>query len=484
MRGTLRGIDKKRFERVSLIVLAIIFLGQVLIDGPIICVDSPSYLEMNFSREPVYPLFLLAFRTLFERMNITGTAYGQPAYLLAVVIVQSLLWIWAIWKLGTYVYRNFNALLGCLAVFFQIGVAFLNRYIAARRSMYSECIMTEALAMPLFLIANIYLWDLFEEYKASTLIKLLLVTVLIASIRKQMLIVLLTWMFVAFVIFLFVRSRRDPGKFLTCLILGVVAFISAIMLDRGYNYAVRGVFAGHTGNSTGAIDTLMYTATPESKALFAKYSDSEEFPHLDELYSEIYDICHENGYMVETSPGFTSREDLAVLNYDWVALVDHYAEVYDHIGFDVMIPSGDAYVAKYFPELDYVHAKIKENAVEKEIMNVLLLDDLKKLFTEEGHAFRVVFAANVLKAFVISNANTSPRILTKVSGIIYLLFLTVFIVCLLRRKDRAARICFIVFAGLAINCVITGSMIFPQPRYMCYSMGLFYLTLCCGILYR
>ena len=97
-----------------------------------------------------------------------------------------------------------------------------------------------------------------------------------------------------------------------------------------------------------------------------------------------------------------------------------------------------------------------------------------------------VLTANVMKAFVISNANISPRFLVTASALIYALYLMVFIGLLLKTNNPArpmtARLMFIVLAGIAINCVVTGSMIFPQPRYMCYGMGLFYFALLCGIL--
>jgi hypothetical protein len=47
----------------------------------------------------------------------------------------------------------------------------------------------------------------------------------------------------------------------------------------------------------------------------------------------------------------------------------------------------------------------------------------------------------------------------------------------LRKKEDILLMAFIVIVGVFINSVVTGSMIFPQPRYMCYSMGLFYLLM-------
>ena len=109
--------------------------------------------------------------------------------------------------------------------------------------------------------------------------------------------------------------------------------------------------------------------------------------------------------------------------------------------------------------------------------------DISGIFKGESKAFLYVFKANVLKAFVISVANISPRILITASLVIYILYLTLmFRMGVLRKKEDILLMAFIVIAGVFINSVVTGSMIFPQPRYMCYSMGLFYLLMSCGIL--
>ena len=91
------------FRLLSFVLLTIYFVGLALFDGPIWCVDSPSYTTMDFSREPVYPLFLLGLRSLFEALGINGELYDLPAYLTAAVVLQSLLWVFAIWYLGDFI---------------------------------------------------------------------------------------------------------------------------------------------------------------------------------------------------------------------------------------------------------------------------------------------------------------------------------------------------------------------------------------------
>lgn len=480
-----------RFKLLSVILSSVFYFGIALIDGPVWCVDTESYVIMNFSREPVYPLFLLGLRRLFDALNITAQPYNLPAYLTLAIILQSLLWILATCYIGFYILNITKNLgekksifLSAIAMLCQIGVAGINRFVANRGSMYSESLMTESLAMPLYVIFMVLLIKSFDEYNRMTLIKLFLLSILVCSIRKQMLIVLITWGFASFIFHIFVPKYRDLKKFAVTFIVIVMAFISINLIDCSYNYAIRGVFTTHTGNSKGGLDTLLYTANVDDDQLFAD-ADKDKFPNAVALFDEIYLQCKELKLTIDYAPGYELQEDSSVFNSDWASMAGHYADSYDVIGFDVVLPILKTYVADNFPELDEVHAAIKQDQVEQFLFKTLLKNTLKNVTNGNDRGAVYVLTANVLKAFVISNANISPEILIKVSLVIYFIYLVVFIALLLKRKtysaNIAARMMLIVMAGIAINSVVTGSMIFPQPRYMCYAMGMFYLALVWGI---
>ena len=480
------------FKLLSFALLTIYFVGIALFDGPVWCVDTPSYVDMDFSREPVYPLFLLGLRRLFEVLHIEAQPYGLPAYLTLAVILQSLLWVASSCHLGFFILNETSALgekksrlLSAIAMLGQAGVAGINRFIANRGSMYSESIMTEALAMPLYVIFTVELIKSFDGYERKSILKLFCLSIIICSIRKQMLIVLITWGFASFILHLFVKRHRSLRNFSLTVIAVVVAFVVITLADRGYNLAVRGVFASHIGNSKGGLDTLIYTALPEDSQLFADV-DAKKYPEMEALYTKIYNECQSQQLTIDYAPGYELAENSTVFNSDWVAMASHYADAYDVIGFDVVLPICDEYVAEYFPELDRTHAQIKENEIENLLFGKLLGHALSNIVKGQDRGAVYVLTANILKAFVISNANISPAVLIKVSLVIYAIYLAAFIALFLRKKTSqralAARMMFIVLAGIAINCVVTGSMIFPQPRYMCYGMGLFYLALVCGIL--
>ena len=480
---------------------AVFYLGMALKDGPVICVDSPSYIGMDFTREPIYPLFLWVLRSICTKIGFTDYMYGQEPYLFVAVIIQSIVWVIAAYTLGRFVYRQASQAiagkraiaLGFIAVLLQIGVAVLNRFVANRGSMYSECIMTESLAMPLFVMFSVELIRSFIDYDRNAFVRLAILGFLIGGIRKQMLITLIMWGGCAFILYLFVKRYRDFRKFLFVLLAVLISFAGITLMDRTYNLAVRSVFAGRVGDNKGGLNTLLYTALPEDRELFSQVES--KYPGITALYDEIYAECIAQGLTIDTAPGYELKEKSTIFSSDWVAMVDHYAQSYDVIGFDVTLPIIDSYVEEHYPDLDYTHHQIIENKIEGVMFKTLLKNGFNRIRTGTDRGIAYVFWGNVVKAFVMSDANISPRVLIPISFVIYGIFLVLMIwtgiKCLDRKGTPPGVITFrhtvlvmglVVFMGIAVNSFVTGSLIFPQPRYMCYSMGLFYLTLSCAIL--
>ena len=292
------------FKILSFVLPLIFYIGIAVLDGPVWCVDSQSYVSMDFSREPVYPLFLALIRKIFETFKFSGEYKGQPSYLFCAVLIQSLLWVYASWRLGNKVYNVAShylktggaLLLGYAGVFSQMAVASLNRFAAKRGSMYSESIMTESLAIPLFVVFTIELWNLHRVYLQRNLVRVFVLAILIASIRKQMLICLILWGFSAVVIYLFINRQEGIHKFFITMLMIVAAIVSIKGIDRMYNSALLGRFVEHIGNSKGGLDTVLYTARSEDAELFKDY---EGFPDLDALYTDIFNTCNEQQLNIE-----------------------------------------------------------------------------------------------------------------------------------------------------------------------------------------
>lgn len=74
-------MNKKTLQSGILILVSMLFyLYFAWHDGVVICEDSPTYINMNITREPLYPLLLEIMRRIF----------GEN-YLFATVVFQSIL---------------------------------------------------------------------------------------------------------------------------------------------------------------------------------------------------------------------------------------------------------------------------------------------------------------------------------------------------------------------------------------------------------
>ena len=84
-------IKRHLFSMIMLLGTLAFYLFFAFYDKAVICVDSPTYIEMSFAREPFYPLLLAFFRNI-----------NPENYLFYVVILQSLLMAFSAWILADY----------------------------------------------------------------------------------------------------------------------------------------------------------------------------------------------------------------------------------------------------------------------------------------------------------------------------------------------------------------------------------------------
>ncbi|MDE7259613.1 MAG: hypothetical protein K2N77_10315, partial [Lachnospiraceae bacterium] len=156
-----------------------------LTDGPVWCVDSGGYVSMHITREPLYPSFLALCRMIAKVLRTDA--------LLIVVLIQSLLAGFVTWLAG-YVIRSVkrgSRILQLMTVLFQFAVTLLCRFAANRGSVYSDCILTEGLGMPLFVLFVICLFLYIRTWQSRYLCLTLGFSFLLISLRKQMMITLI-----------------------------------------------------------------------------------------------------------------------------------------------------------------------------------------------------------------------------------------------------------------------------------------------------
>lgn len=246
-----------------------------------------------------------------------------------VVIVQSLLAAYATWKLAVTVkrYKADSKLLALASVGFQFGVTFLCRFVAIRGSSYIDSIMTEGLGLSLYVLFVVQLYEYIMEEKTRNLVGTAGMAVLLVNLRKQMMITLC--LMAAVVILYYLIKKRKLKKLLLLLVMTACLLGVTKFTDRLYNYAVRGVWIEHSGNSMGMLCTLIYTSGEEDAALF-------EDEVLKGLYQEIYTKADEQGLRMAYAP------------VGWEDLSSHYADSYDAIGYGIINPVVQGYIAEHY----------------------------------------------------------------------------------------------------------------------------------------
>ena len=473
----------------GLIINLIFYLSFVLLDGPVLCEDSPSYIGMEYSREPIYPLLLALFRRIF---GTETSVYGSPRYLIPVVILQAVVMAVCVWytarviagilpgrgkllpescriairKTGKEksseeapVYAS-EIIWYIVATLIFWGVDLLNRFFAARGSMYVECIMTESLCIPLFylFLARTYLY--LKEHQKKDLLFLFVLMFIMMSIRKQEMITCA--ILCGFSFFYDFVGRRRWKTFVSLVVTSVAALLCMTLLDYSYNYAMHGVWMHHTHNYKGGACTLLYTAAREDADLFTNEEDRE-------LFLDIYQQMEDQGLTYDSIPA----------DSDWIARTDHYAESYDIIGFNVMIPTIKEYIDAAEPNLDEPHRELAVDEKQKIIQDTLLGQNKANLLQLWRGSFAEGFVNTVLR---------KSRSLAGAALVLYLLYLAE-LVLLVRKRHQGKKagdsdladglvplFGFLVLFAIVVNVLVVGSMIFAQTRYMVYNMPFFYIS--------
>ena len=93
--------DQRLFSIFMFISVMLFYLFFAFYDGAVICVDSPSYIGMRISREPVYPILLAFFRLFFSN-------FQPDFYLTAIAFFQSILAAVTTWSLAAYTLKEFK----------------------------------------------------------------------------------------------------------------------------------------------------------------------------------------------------------------------------------------------------------------------------------------------------------------------------------------------------------------------------------------
>ena len=453
-------IKKHFFSTVMLLITLAFYIFFAFYDGAVICVDSPGYIDMSFSREPFYPL-LLAFFRFFYPEN----------YLLHVVIFQSLLMGFSGWSLADYLRKklHIHKLYSIVLYILPVATSLLCRFAAKRASMYTNSILTEGICTSLYLlfiycVLN-YLWD----HSRAHIIVSWIISFIMISTRKQMLMVL-PILFLAIVYSNYKNQNFWKGitiAAISCLMI----FPTFKLFDCTYNYFLRGTFQGHSSSNRFITTMLFYNAERSD----AEYIQDES---AKQLFLNIYDICDEKGYL-----GSHAEEG-------WFNEVNHFGDHYDHIQIDTMWPM---ILQHAIETIDLEYKKITITEKELNTLYDLETDRLNSIMISSILPHQIPELAkslfnNFLSGLVITIAQLK-QIFVPYTIVMFLVYfaLTIRLIWAWHHNQKlssrdaeliAKNIVFslITLLGIFFNVLLVSAVIFCQTRYTIYNMPLFYMA--------
>ena len=431
-----------RFTVVSLFLCFSFYLFFAFFDGPVICVDSPSYISMQSSSEPLYPLLLAFARIIFK-------AFPEGVDLYFVVLFQSLLAAAAAFVLTKYLKKELK--LSKAGAFFILGiplaVSLLCRFAARRGSMYSNSILTEGITISLYLIFFRHLLEYVYHQRQKSLVWCMGLCFFMISARKQMIIALM--MLVFSILFIAVWKKSLTYGLLTVTGSFVLVLGASAILDIGYNYMVRGEKMIHSGDVRFITTVAFYTATGEDVILI-------EDPQVGELFGEIWGQCEEQGYLRNSA------------GQGWSNRVSHFGDHYDHIQIDTMWPMVNSHVQGNY---ECRQEQISEYAdqIMKEISRAVIPAHFSEVLG--------IFADNFLAGLILT-VSQYHVVFIYYSGAVYLFYLIMVVLLVKRGKEgKTATFAIWTFLSILVNVSLVSLVIFCQTRYTIYNMPLFYMSL-------
>lgn len=424
---------------VLFVVSSLFYLLFYLYDGIILTEDANSYIMMETNREPGYCIFLWIIRYLF----------GTDIYLHIAVIVQCIIAGAAATAITVSLTRRFSlhvmTATGILAI--QYAITLLNRFVAQRRYSYYNSIETEALSYSLWIFFMIAIMNVIYEKRRRDIVAAFIWSLLLMSIRKQMYITLGVLFFA--IIYVLWKKDKKVKVIVVSLLIIFVCLLSNNLIDRTYNFAMRGVFEEHTGDASFIFGTEVYMAEES----YADYISDEE---MRKLFLQILKQSKKKEYNKIYAPDV------------FLGLEDHYSLSYDRIKFDIV----NVIIREYEDEIG-IHEDERE-----QFSSELIGEMVKELFLPSINSMIKLFLQNVIHGLIITVA-LKRNVITSFGAIgIYTAYIFLAYLIFKRKKNYITNsvipIAVITLLAILGNIGLTSATIYCQARYMLYNTALFY----------
>lgn len=312
--------------------LSVFFFGILIFRGTPVYSDSEQYISMHVHREPVYPLFLW----------LTRLIVGEHSLLLA-GLIQSLLAVHASYRFITYVVENI-----CIrrhwVIYVAVTMTVITPYLitplmSVTHVMLSSGILSESLAMPLFLIYVIYAHKMIADrtnsgnVRISNLLICLFIGFVLSLIRSQMIVTLIAWVILATIAIIVnhgtiykdvdndTKTKSSVLQKVMCTLIIVLVFAICIpfrtILTKSYNKTFNDRYVNNVYTNLTMLTNVFYVTDRESGELI----DDDD---LKGIFYRLYDVMDENEWSYKYA-GTTAVERAVYLE-----------EVHDKVKFDVL----------------------------------------------------------------------------------------------------------------------------------------------------
>lgn len=429
--------DKKRALCLLAGLLAF-FLGLLAVGGVGVYNDSEQYITMHIHREPLYPLYLAAFRTVF----------GQN-YLVPAMAVQGILTAFGITALTEYLAGKFGLRLWeeLLVVALQLAPHLITRYVSALHIFLENSVMSEALCIPLFAFFLYFLLRMLFEGKGRDIWLALLFSYLLSMTRGQMMTTILLWAFLLFVRLIVYKKYRMLFIPVAALIL---VFLLRNLTVHIYNYGVTGYFMGNTYGQVNTLTNVMYACDEEDRVVFEGGSLEQAF------FDRFYEEAQEQGLNYKFG-GDSFGERAAYLE-----------ENHDILKFQILEADLSAY---YFSlgEIDYY----EQSSMSDEMAGKMIKKLLPACFGQWLYDYMLLCRNGFVRSIAVVHPLINP-----VAFLLYLFAAGLALWHVFVRKRYAAAIVMgTAFLFIAANVCATSITIMCLSRYMIYGFALFYIAL-------
>lgn len=431
---------------VILVILIVFFFGILIKYGVGIYNDSDQYITMHMRREPVYPVFLYLIRSLF------GDNWMTAAGVIQTIIVISSSYHFILYITDAADLKPVGRYLVCLFVLLPYIVT---PFVSNMHIMLSVGIMSESIAMPMFLQYFTDMHRMLTRRRAGDAITGLLLAVVISLTRSNLIVLLIAWLIVAMVIYI-------PQKKLVSALIAVVAFICAFAvrdtLTKSYNLKFNDRYVGNEYTKQTALANIFY-ATDRSTG------ERIDDPGLREIFYELYDEMDSLGRSYLYA-GDSAAERAIYLE-----------DMHDRIKFDVI-----EYGLRDIVEATGIHDYIDYNAIAEEYCSQMI----PILFPACLSIWIPDMLIMGLRGVVRSVAVCQP------AGYVFTAVIMAVAVCimlLLFREDKRSPGAYMIALSVLLilgNAFGTAMIIMCLSRYMIYGFAVFYSSLLAGVteLYR